>query len=445
MDKIFNKPFAINGARVAIPENGTENERVSFDKGFTQPYEIEAPSVDNPSGQGFNILRPEMNEALYQLSSACNFLAENIDKWTNLTTENLNDITQRGRYNQKISTNATATNHYPIDEAGFLIVVLTGQYALTQIYKSWRRDNFYIRRNESVTQDPNAWTSWDSFVLNSEFNNKITDLQSTDTNLNNNKEDKTKFTNGIINATTNSNLDNLTQNGFYWRTANAGSPLPTTNGGAVIVDTNGSQVIQYFYTDIWNSDNGGVWFRTRSAGGTWTDWHHLENSEHANSTYRKIADSYTKAQCDSTFLTKTLASSTYRTIADSYTKSETNNLIVAGGYSRNNYTPNNISNATIPIPNKSVISGCAILITCKYNLSTNGTINTTFTFKIDGTSVGTATIEKAGQTGAGIGTFYAMRQAYCGLSGKLGKTIIPELTDTGGIKLIDFSFLVVWQ
>ena len=434
MDKIFNKPFAVNGARVAIPENGTENERVSFDKGFTQPYEVEAPSVDNPAGQGFNILRPEMNEILNQLSNACNLLAENIDKWVLLTTENLNDIKQAGRYYQPFTTQATTDRNYPVNVAGYLIVLNTNisSYGVTQIYKQWNNERIFIRRTTSTT----AWGSWDSFVLNSEFNNKITSLQNTDTNLNNNKEDKTritfeailegadlnnyttqgfyclqsndkagvnfpertagylfvfkrgttdnyyqvyytydstaiyirnkeggnwtswkkivlwndaeaayrkiadsytktetnnllnqkedktKFTNGVINNTTNSNLDNLTQNGFYWRATNTGSPLPTTNGGAVIVNTNGSQVIQYFYTDTWSSYNGGAWFRTRNASGTWTDWHHLENSEHANSTYRKIADSYTKAQCDSTFLTIANANSTYRKIADSYTKAE---------------------------------------------------------------------------------------------------------------------------
>lgn len=296
MDKIFNKPFAINGARVAIPENGTENERVSFDKGFTQPYEVEAPSVDNPSGQGFNILRPEMNEILNQLSSACNVLAENIDKWIPLTTENLNDIKQAGRYNQRASVNATVANNYPIGEAGFLIVVLTGQYALTQIYKGWLSDGFYVRRNISTTLDPNAWTNWDSFVLTSEYNAKIAQLQNTDTNLSNNKEDKTKFTNMIIDATTNSNLNNFTTNGFYWRFANAGNPLPTTHGGAVLVNTNGSQIIQQFHTDSWNPETGGEWFRTRNASGVWTNWYHLENSEHAEATYRKIADSYTKAE-----------------------------------------------------------------------------------------------------------------------------------------------------
>ena len=166
MDKIFNKPFAVNGARVAIPENGTENERVSFDKGFTQPYEIEAPSVDNPSGQGFNILRPEMNEALYQLSSACNILAENIDNWIALTNENLNDITQAGRYNQKLSNNATLSRNYPTQFAGFLLVFLTGATALTQIYKPFNSDAFFIRR-DNIGNGAN-WSSWDRLILKSE-------------------------------------------------------------------------------------------------------------------------------------------------------------------------------------------------------------------------------------------------------------------------------------
>lgn len=155
MDKIFNKPFAVNGARVTIPENGTENERVSFDKGFTEPYEVEAPSVDNPNGQGFNILRPEMNEALYQLSSACNVLAENIDKWISLTTENLNNITQKGRYFQAVQSQATNANNYPTNEMGYLLVFDSINNNVTQFYKSAvTSKTFYRYKINSV------WGAW---------------------------------------------------------------------------------------------------------------------------------------------------------------------------------------------------------------------------------------------------------------------------------------------
>ena len=414
MDKIFEKPFAINGARVAIPENGTENERVSFDKGFTQPYEIEAPSVDNPAGQGFNILRPEINEALYQLSSACNLLAENIDKWTNLTTENLNDIIQAGRYNQKLSNNATTSRNYPIETAGFLLVFLTGNTALTQIYKPFTSDNFFIRR-DSVGNGAN-WSSWDRLILKSEFDNKITQLQNTDINLNNNKEDKTKI--NFETMPTNTNWNEVTEQGLYYKPYAVQTGVPSYDRAwvSVFTDETSGGCVQMFNCV---GATGAIYKRQKRDGGAWSDWDSITLKSFTEATYRKIADSYTKAQV--------------------------NDLIVTGGYSRNNYTPANISNATIPIPNKSVISGCTILVTCKYNATTNGTINTTFTFKIDGTSIATATIEKVGNTGAGIGTFYAMRQVFLGLSGRLGKTIIPSLTDTGGIKLIDFSFLVVWQ
>lgn len=162
MDKIFNKPFAINGARVAIPENGTENERVSFDKGFTQPYEVEAPSVDNPAGQGFNILRPEMNEALYQLSSACNLLAENIDKWTALTTENLNNITQKGRYFQAAQSHATNANNYPTNETGYLIVFDSINNNVAQFYKIANSNKIFIR-----FMNGSAWSGWDNLTLKS--------------------------------------------------------------------------------------------------------------------------------------------------------------------------------------------------------------------------------------------------------------------------------------
>ena len=172
MDKIFNKPFAVNGARVAIPENGTENERVSFDKGFTQPYEVEAPSVDNPAGQGFNILRPEMNEALYQLSSACNFLAENIDKWTALTTENLNNITQKGRYFQATQSQATNANNYPTNETGYLIVFDSVNSNAVQFYKTANSNKIFIR-----FMSGSVWSAWDRLVLKSEFDDKISKLE----------------------------------------------------------------------------------------------------------------------------------------------------------------------------------------------------------------------------------------------------------------------------
>ena len=172
MDKIFNKPFAVNGARVAIPENGTENERVSFDKGFTQPYEVEAPSVDNPAGQGFNILRPEMNEALYQLSSACNFLAENIDKWTALTTENLNNITELGRYFQATQSQATNANNYPTNETGYLIVINSVNGNVTQFYKVANSNVFYTRYKQG-----DIWGGWDILALSSEVMAKITELK----------------------------------------------------------------------------------------------------------------------------------------------------------------------------------------------------------------------------------------------------------------------------
>lgn len=165
MDKIFNKPFAINGARVTIPENGTENERVSFDKGFTQPYEVEAPSVDNPNGQGFNILRPEMNEALYQLSNACNILAENIDKWTALTSVNLNNITQKGRYFQATQSQATNANNYPVGETGYLIVFDSVNSNAVQFYRTANSNKIFIR-----FMSGSAWSEWDSLALNSELN-----------------------------------------------------------------------------------------------------------------------------------------------------------------------------------------------------------------------------------------------------------------------------------
>lgn len=172
MDKIFNTPFAQNGARVTIPEFGTENDRVSFDKGFTQPYEVEAPSVDNPAGQGYNILRPEMNEALNLLSNACNFLAENIDKWTALTTENLNNITQKGRYFQATQSQAINANNYPANETGYLIVFDSINGNISQFYKVANSNKIYIRFKNGAN-----WSSWDRLILKSEFDDKISRLE----------------------------------------------------------------------------------------------------------------------------------------------------------------------------------------------------------------------------------------------------------------------------
>lgn len=168
MDKIFNKPFAVNGTRTSIPENGTESDRVSFDKGFTQPYEIEAPSVDNPQGQGYNILRPEMNEALYQLSSACNILAENIDKWTALTNENLNNIIEKGRYFQPTQSQATTANNYPVNEAGYLIVLNSVNGNVTQFYKVANSNDIFTR-----FKNGNEWNAWDKIILKSEFETEL--------------------------------------------------------------------------------------------------------------------------------------------------------------------------------------------------------------------------------------------------------------------------------
>lgn len=402
MDKIFNKPFAINGARVAIPENGTENERVSFDKGFTQPYEVEAPSVDNPAGQGFNILRPEMNEALYQLSSACNFLAENIDKWTNLTTENLNNIKQAGRYNQKLSNNATTSRNYPIEAAGFLLVFLTGNTALTQIYKPFNSDIFFIRR-DAIGSGGN-WSGWDRLILKSEFDNAIGQLQNIDTNLNNNKEDKTKI--NFETMPTNTNWNGVTEQGLYYKpyAVQTGVPAYDRAWVSVFTDEVTGDCIQIFNTI---GASGGIYKRQKRAG-VWSAWDRL------------ILKS------------------------EVYTKAETNNLMVAGGYSRNGYTASNIANATIPIPNKSVITGCCIMVTGIYNIGGNYTLDTDFIFKIDGTEIGRIKLHKNGQTGEGIGTFHLINQGLFNLSGKLGKTIVPSISQNNG-SITKFNFLVVWQ
>lgn len=317
MDKIFNKPFAVNGARVAIPENGTENERVSFDKGFTQPYEVEAPSVDNPNGQGFNILRPEMNEALYQLSNACNILAENIDKWTQLTTENLNDIKQAGRYYQNSNTQATNERNYPVNSAGYLIVLNTGinNYGVTQIYKVWNNDKIFIRR----TTSSNAWSSWDSLTLTTELNSAVTQLQ----NAINTKEDKTKYS---VTDLRNTDLNSVVARGYYQLMYKANNTnIPFTEAGFLFVYNYGENTVKQIVIGVNNPDNA-IYTRFLH-NGVWSVWNRFITNTEADTTYRKIADSYTKTQCDSTFLTIANANSTFRKIADSYTKTEVNNLL----------------------------------------------------------------------------------------------------------------------
>ena len=285
MDKPLEYEFAKDGDRnTNLPNANADDNSVSFQSGFTLPYEL------NPANGGKNIERSDMNEIFYRICKAINDTAEQVGAWNALTTENLNDVKQRGYYYQPLNIEATSERNYPANTAGYLIVFNNSinSWGVTQFYKVYNSDRVFIRRTTSAT----AWSTWDSFVLTSEYNAKVTQLQ----NSINTKEDKTKFTNSVINSSTNSDLNNLTTNGFFWRTPNQGAPLPTTNGGAVIVDTNGSQITQYFYTDVWNSATGGIWFRTRNARGTWTDWQHVENSEHAEATYRKIADSYTKTE-----------------------------------------------------------------------------------------------------------------------------------------------------
>lgn len=286
MDKPFLYPFAKDGDRnTELPSANATDNSVSFQSGFTLPYEL------NPANGGKNLERKDMNEILFRICDAINSTSQEIDKWIILTTENLNDIKQPGRYNQRQSVLASATNNYPVDKAGFLIVVLTGQYALTQIYKGWQNDKIYIRRNESISQDSDAWTAWDSFVLTSEFNNKITALQNTDMNLNNNKEDKTYYHTQHF-----SNLNNVKDNRFYHHGTNVANAFSTaTNYIFNMGAENGAWVRQISFPCTSN-EIGVRRTTTKGSLANWTAWDSVALKSFTESTYRKIADSYSKTE-----------------------------------------------------------------------------------------------------------------------------------------------------
>lgn len=264
-NKPFNPPFAQNGDREQVGATSDDNS-VNYNEGYTLPYE------KPPQDGGKDIERKKLNQILYDFTSKVNDLSQEIDKWINLTTENLNNVKDRGNYFQNLTQQATTANNYPINQAGYLLVFNNGinSWGVTQIYKIYNSDKFYIRRTTSAT----TWSAWDSLVLTSEMIPTINNAVS-------NKEDKTKLTFAPINSANNLDANNLTSGGMYWITTKSGSNLPTTNGAFLEVVSNNEQVRQNFYPDVIR--NEAMYFRTRDAGGTWSNWNSVLTADYTES------------------------------------------------------------------------------------------------------------------------------------------------------------------
>lgn len=387
----FNPPFAQNGDREQVGATSDDNS-VNYNEGYTLPYE------KPPQDGGKDIERKKLNQILYDFTSKLNDLSQEIDKWINLTTEDLNNVKERGNYFQNLTQQATTANNYPINQAGYLLVFNNSinSWGVTQIYKIYNSDKFYIRRTTSAT----AWSAWDSLVLTSEMIPTINNAVS-------NKEDKTKLTFAPINSANNLNANNLTSGGMYWITTKSGSNLPTTNGAFLEVVSNNEQVRQNFYPDVIR--NEAMYFRTRDAGGTWSNWNSVLTAD--------------------------------------YTKSLVLSMIPMP-FSRSNYTPANIANATFPIPNSEKVSGVCILVTARWsNAGWRSTSKATFTFKVGDTTLGNIVCEVVTNRyyDDDVTTKYAIMQQYFPIAAEQrGQTIIPSVVQNNGT-LSTISFIVLWQ
>lgn len=292
MDKPLEYEFAKDGDRnTNLPNANADDNSVSFQSGFTLPYEL------NPANGGKNIERSDMNEIFYRICKAINDTAEQVGIWNALTTENLNDIKQRGYYYQNANIQATNERNYPINTAGYLIVFNNSinSWGVTQFYKVYNSDRVYIRRTTSVT----GWSEWDSFILSSEYNAKVTQLQ----NSINTKEDKTKIT---LQGSNDANWNNRKTQGWYYANA-TGTNKPNNNAMWGVVIDRGNDT---YYQELHEFSNGKIWSR-QFASGAWSAWDSLMLTSEANTTYRKIADSYTKTETN-TQINNAVNSTTHR-------------------------------------------------------------------------------------------------------------------------------------
>ena len=311
MDKPLQYEFAKDGDRnTELPNANAQDNSVSFQSGFTLPYEL------NPANGGKNIERKDMNEILFRICNAINNTAENIDKWTKIANVNLNSIIERGAYVPADNQYITSANNYPANVNGVLYVFRfddRDREAISQIYIELAKNTIYTRYSQNAGQ---SWSEWDTLTLTSELNTAKTQLQ----NAINTKEDKTYYHTQPL-----TNINNVNDNRFYSHdlyTQNAFNTV--TNYIFNIGAENGAWVRQISFPCTTNAIGVRV-TQTKNDINSWGAWDKVVLDSVAKATYRKIADSYTKSQCDSTFLKIANANSTYRKIADSYTKTECDN------------------------------------------------------------------------------------------------------------------------
>ena len=287
MDKPLEYEFAKDGDRnTNLPNANADDNSVSFQSGFTLPYEL------NPANGGKNIERSDMNEIFYRICKAINDTAEQVGAWVKLTTENLNEVKQKGYYYQNANIQATNERNYPTNTAGYLIVFNNSisSWGVTQFYKVYNSDRVYIRRTISATE----WSAWDSFVLTSEYNAKVTQLQ----NSINTKEDKTKIT---LQPMPNQNWNNVKTQGLYYMNAN-GTNKPVSNalfGIGLNYSDDGS-----FYQEAHDFETGRIYSRHWNTS-SWSAW---DRTAMISEVYTK-SNTYTKSEVNTkTFDNSTLAS-----------------------------------------------------------------------------------------------------------------------------------------
>ncbi|WP_164027596.1 pyocin knob domain-containing protein [Rodentibacter caecimuris] len=72
-----------------------------------------------------------------------------------LSSEDLNSITASGIYGQSLNSNSTSARHYPIEQAGKLIVTGSSGFGAQQLYISYHDNHIYARG-----KNQNGWSDW---------------------------------------------------------------------------------------------------------------------------------------------------------------------------------------------------------------------------------------------------------------------------------------------
>ncbi|WP_077664066.1 phage tail protein, partial [Rodentibacter caecimuris] len=72
-----------------------------------------------------------------------------------LSNEDLNSIAVTGIYGQSLNSNSTSARHYPIEQAGKLIVTGSSGFGAQQLYISYHDNHIYARG-----KNQNGWSDW---------------------------------------------------------------------------------------------------------------------------------------------------------------------------------------------------------------------------------------------------------------------------------------------